>query len=158
MINKYIVRLGLSVLVTVVCTLFFSSCFHNDGNIGVYFGSWQIEKVEIDGEPVTSYRGHTMISFQSSLFDLTDIDGNGSIKGIWSEKGDLLTLRGAEETATRQDADGNAIFPLTTGFGSGTDNDLTIQLNIVRKSKKEMIWTRTDEQGRTWRYVLKHLL
>lgn len=158
MTKNKILRICFSGLVAFVCSLIFTGCFHNDGDIGVYFGSWVIEKIEIDGNPDTNYKGHTMISFQSSLFDLTDVDGQGGIMGLWSEKGAELTLRGAEETATRKDADGNPIFPLTTGFGSGTDNDLTIHLEIIKKTKKEMIWQRTDDEGRVWRYVLRHLL
>ncbi len=158
MTNRNIYRSGLIGAVAVILTLLLGGCFHNDGDIGVYFGSWVIEKVEVDGVADADYDGHTMISFQSSLFDLTDVDSGATIMGLWSEKGSELTLRGAEETASVKDPAGAPLFPPTTGFGRGDNDDLTVTLDIVKKTKKQMIWTRTDSEGRKWRYVLRHLL
>lgn len=156
--NKSIFRSGLIGFIALFCSFLIGGCFHNDGYIGVYFGSWLIEKIEIDGEPDPGYKGHTMISFQSALFDLTDLDGGGTILGLWEDKDHVITLRGAIETASRKDSDGNPIFPITTGFGSGTDNDLTVRLDIVRKDSGKMVWKRTDSDGRVWKYTLKHVL
>ncbi len=157
-IHTHILRPAVIGLVALVCSLVLGGCFHNDGYIGVYFGSWVIEKITIDGEPDPNYKGHTMISFQSSFFDMTDLDGGGQILGIWEDKDKVLTLQGAAETASRKDADDNPIFPTTTGFGSGTDHDLTVRLDIVRKDSSKMVWERTDSRGRVWKYTLSHVL
>lgn len=148
----------LACLLTVVCSLLLGGCFQNDGYIGVYFGSWVIETIEIDGEKDRAYNGHTMISFQSSFFEMSEAGGGGVIQGIWKENGDVLMLHGAEETAKQFDKDDNPVFPLSTGLGSGLDNDLVIYFNIEKKTSKRMVWTRTDSEGRTWRYSLRHLL
>lgn len=152
------ILLSLFTLVALCLSLGLSGCFQNDGYIGVYFGSWVIEKIEIDGEKDEAYNGHMMISFQSSMFELAEAGGGYAIQGIWKETGDELMLHGAEETARQWDSAGNAIFPNPVGMGRGDNDDLIVRLHIEKKTSKRMVWTRTAPDGRHWRYTLRHLL
>ena len=150
-----------AILLAFAGSVMMTACFQNDGYIGVYFGSWVFEDITVDGEPVRNpvndeeYNHHLCISFQSSFFELAMGGGGQKIQGIWKENDGEITLHGAEETATDKDpATGEGIFPWQMGFGTS----LIETLKIEKKTKKRMVWTRVDSEGRLWRYELRHLL
>ncbi len=153
----------------------FAGSTQNDGYIGDYFGCWVFDSITIDGEPEPGYDGNLMIAFQSSIFQmdlvLNDLviddegkfvpQGGQMIMGIWDEKGSALTFRGDPKQCNHfVDPAGDRLpcFPDMSGFGTGVDGDLTATVTIEKKSGDRMVWTRTDDQGRLWRYSLKHIL
>ncbi len=48
-----------------------SSCTHNNGDIGFWFGTWQVDKILLDGQPDTTYTKHNMFfQFQTAYFKI----------------------------------------------------------------------------------------
>lgn len=157
---------AISASLVMILAFAMTGCFQNDGYIGVYFGSWVFEDITVDGEPLVNpatgeeYNHHLMISFQSSFFEIATAGGGDGIQGIWEENGNTIQLHGAEETASARYPDPEnpeatiGEFPWQLGFG----HSLIEVLDIVSKSKKRMVWTHVDEQGRLWRYSLRKCL
>ena len=174
--KRTILNKALCALVALIGSLTLCGCSQNDGYIGEYFGSWVFDEITVDGEPEAGYEGNLMISFQSSLFqmdlvvDVLEVDDEGKyvnnggemIMGIWKEEGRTLTFsvypKQCNHKITNKDGKPVPAFPDMSGFGSGTDDNLTVTLTIEKKTSDRMVWTRTDAGGRLWRYTLRHLI
>ena len=61
-------RLAIYLLIAVAAMVTLSSCSHNNGDIGYWFGLWHLDTVEIDGTPVADYDGNTYFLFQGKVF------------------------------------------------------------------------------------------
>lgn len=74
-----------------------SSCTHNNGDIGDYFGMWKLETITIDGEKDSEYEGNVFWRFQNEVIGMTRVNeemhaSSGSY-GTWKElEGDVLQL------------------------------------------------------------------
>lgn len=60
----------------VAFSLMLSSCTHNNGDIGIWFGTWHVEKITHadSDEPVASYHGTHFMQFQSSVIRIVATD------------------------------------------------------------------------------------
>ena len=47
-----------------------SSCSHNNGDIGYWFGLWHLDAIEVDGVPDDGYDGNYYFLFQGKVFCL----------------------------------------------------------------------------------------
>lgn len=45
-----------------------SSCSHNNGDIGYWFGLWHLDSIEVDGVTDDAYDGNYYFMFQGSVF------------------------------------------------------------------------------------------
>ena len=54
----------------------FSACSHNNGDIGIWFGTWHVEKITHvhNGEPVATYKGRHFMQFQNNIIRVTTND------------------------------------------------------------------------------------
>lgn len=59
-------KLPLVILLFVAAAI--TSCTHNNGDIGPWFGTWRLDNITVDGEPDTSYEGNIFFMFQSQVF------------------------------------------------------------------------------------------
>jgi hypothetical protein len=51
-----------------------TSCTHNNGDIGIWFGSWKVESITVDGTNVADYKGNIFFMFQSNVFNMREVD------------------------------------------------------------------------------------
>lgn len=58
---------GMFFMVTVLLSSL--SCTRNDGDIGLWFGMWQVTNIEIDGRPDEGYRGNVVLKFQNDVME-----------------------------------------------------------------------------------------
>lgn len=144
-----IIKIASCVLIMVMSTLVISlsSCRHPDGNIGHLLGNWQIEKIEVDGTPLSDYKGNIMISFQGELFLLAYIDGLETF-GTWSDTDDSFNLRADYNAGAAKE------WPKELGFGS----DRVLSFDLLEKKSKQMTWRRVNFEGKVYTYYLKKLL
>lgn len=86
-----------------VCLLAFMAvvlpgCTRNNGDIGNWFGTWQMTEVAADGEPQHSYERNIFWKFQNDIIVLVKVqtsEGEHSRDdrwGTWEETGDRLLL------------------------------------------------------------------
>lgn len=125
----------------------FTSCTQVDGNIGGWFGTWVIEKIEIDGEKDTAFRGEVLISFQGELFNTSEVDGK-ELYGKWSENDGLLHLDGSFNAGSLKE------WPAGLGFGS----DMKVTLKMLEYPGKRMKWSMMCSDGKERVYYLRKLL
>ena len=79
-------------LIALLALVGLSGCTHNDGDIGIWFGTWQVEQITCDGEnlPDTYYNPSTVplyFQFQGDTRHNQLVD-----YGTWSEDGDKMTI------------------------------------------------------------------
>lgn len=54
-----------------------SGCTRNNGDIGVWFGKWQITEMRVDGEPVEEYEQRFFMEFQNDIIRLVWVGPTG---------------------------------------------------------------------------------
>lgn len=72
-----------------------ASCTHNNGDIGVWFGLWKLERLTIDGKNDKDYTGNIFFEFQNTtLGQLMMHDGHNYTQmiGEWHESDNQLTI------------------------------------------------------------------
>lgn len=72
-----------------------NACTHNNGDIGVWFGSWHVEKIAnvATGEPVEGYDGRYFMQFQSSVIRIVATDSLHNYEqsfGMWDDSDEGL--------------------------------------------------------------------
>ncbi|MBR5119135.1 MAG: lipocalin-like domain-containing protein [Muribaculaceae bacterium] len=67
-------RLVKHIILTVTLLLSLSSCTHNNGDIGYWFGLWHLDSIEVDGTLDTDYDGDTYLMFQGKVFCIRIVD------------------------------------------------------------------------------------
>lgn len=63
----------LSYLILSILMLAFSSCTHNDGDIGILFGTWKVTSVTINDRPMDSYSGGMFFAFQNDVVGVKNL-------------------------------------------------------------------------------------
>lgn len=135
-----------TVLTLGVIAMLLNSCTQPGGNIGVYFGSWVLESITIDGEDAPDYTIPVCLSFQSNIFDMAMID-YPELVGVWEETDGYLTLTAEKEWQPEEIHH----YPPVMGWGDYG----TVTLLILRKSDKHLDLHWTDPEGRVWKYYFK---
>ena len=67
-------RLASYIILAIAATISLSSCSHNDGDIGYWFGLWHLDSIEVNGTPVPDYEGNTYFMFQGKVFCIRCVD------------------------------------------------------------------------------------
>ena len=83
-IHRYLVCL------VIMLPFIFGACTHNNGDIGIWFGTWHVEKITYvaSGEPVASYHGTHFMQFQSSVIRIVATDSLHNFEqsfGVWDD-------------------------------------------------------------------------
>ena len=141
---KHLTQLfGMVLLVTLA-----AGCTHNNGDIGSWFGTWNVERIEIDGVAQADYQGQYFFQFQSTVFCVRKVDEQRTDYledyGRWSEDGDVLTI--AFPDASVAYVDFSALLD--------ADNRFT----MVERGNRSVVLTRTDGKGRLQRLTLKKIV
>lgn len=74
----------------IVLPFIFGACTHNNGDIGIWFGTWHVEKIThvASGEPVATYHGTHFMQFQSSVIRIVATDSLHNYEqsfGVWDD-------------------------------------------------------------------------
>jgi hypothetical protein len=74
--------------------LILSGCTRNNGDIGNWFGKWQIMSIAVDGTPEANYQPQYFMEFQNNIVKLTWLAPNGyehetyTAYGTWQQPAD----------------------------------------------------------------------
>lgn len=74
-----------------------TGCTCNNGYIGDWFGTWHLEKIQIEGNDLADYQGNIFWQFQSNVINMSELTPGGYHErenhwGTWSENGKMLSL------------------------------------------------------------------
>lgn len=137
-----------SVLLVLVLSVMLPSCLHNGGDIGIWYGTWNITAVEVDGVTLPQPQGyHFSLNFQSNIVELLKVtdrhDMNQMSYGNWEEEGERMRWTfGAD------------FWPLPEVPGIDADNEFT----IIERSAGKVRLKKVTEAGVTYVYTLKKLV
>ena len=129
-------------LITLVLLLGLSSCTHNEGDIGIWFGTWQIEDVdcaELDLADTYYDPASAAIyfQFQGKMCTVIYIDNKHNQLvdyGTWSEDGDKMTISFPD-----QDVAYNLLLDqLAQG---STDNTFHFVVNRQSDQRVQLVYT-----------------
>lgn len=127
-----------------VVVLVLGSCTRNHGDIGIWFGTWQVESITAGGTPVT-IGGDYFFQFQSHVFRVSLVRDHEQVVesfGTWEENEDGHTM-----TVSFPDPDTYYIqMP-----GLETDNHFT----VTDATSRHATFTKTDTTGTSYTYHLK---
>lgn len=124
-----------------------AACTHNNGDIGLWFGTWQVEEITVDGVTNEDYDGQSlMFSFQSDVFQMRLIEEmheSNVVFGNWSDNGNAtITVTFPEDIFQPQ--------PISRMEKS---NLLTVEKITSKNATLRM----TTSSGSTVLYRLKHI-
>lgn len=133
------------ILIFIAMLLPLSSCLHNNGDIGPWFGQWKVTEVQINGERDPKYKGDGFFCFQSSTFKLVqsypEDNSATSIFGNWEEKDGYISVLFHD----REDS------PWLRGY---FHLDKKSMLTVVKR-KGDKVLKYTAEDGNEYTYFLK---
>lgn len=133
--------LGLILTVTMLISL--AGCSRNNGDIGVWFGLWKVESVEVDDAPDADYGGNLFFQFQSTVFNMRMVSDRHVYTdrfGNWEEADGVLKITFPDERYVP--------FEVTR---MGRECRLTIE----KKTGKEIVLSFVQaETGKTVRFRL----
>ena len=67
-------RLATHILVSIIAVVALSGCSRNNGDIGLWFGLWHVDSIEVDGVPDEAYDGNYYMLFQGKVFCIRWVD------------------------------------------------------------------------------------
>lgn len=127
----------------------------DNGYIGIYYGTWRVEKYTIDGEKQSNELiDNTTVSFQNATVVIqTVIDSYMSADtryGTWKEDGDIFTLN-----FTHHDNSINVgEHPYAAPFWLGMTSVEPMIMHKTTYNKKRFSLTWTDSEGHIKVYTL----
>ena len=92
------IYLPVRTLLILVMSVIFCGCTHNNGDIGQWFGTWQITSIDINGSAEKDYHGNMFWKFQNNIIEMVLLDveePDATIActwGTWAEDADCLLL------------------------------------------------------------------
>lgn len=126
-----------------------AGCTRNNGDIGKWFGKWQLQEMTIDGEPdATIAQGQYFWDFQNDIIRIDCVAPNGYDHevyyciGTWNQSSDnALTLDFSH-------TDDSGVFHRPFGI-LHFPSDKPFTLTILSESGKECTLKRVDEASAT---------
>ncbi len=88
----------LIIVLTLPLMFLLNSCTRNNGDIGPWFGMWQLMEIQTDGVPDADYKQNIFWSFQNDVFSMNWQGVNPGeliriqVWGTWSEHDGVLAL------------------------------------------------------------------
>ena len=141
-----------------------TSCTHNNGDIGDWFGHWKLNTITVDGMVDDSYEGNIFFSFQGGVFAQILVKPNHGAGMLdrhyanWEDHGSYIIINYPYHT----DENGNPVYnengelkapfkPLPVTRMSIGDNTI----NVDRKKGNDLQLSMTDADGHTVVYNLE---
>lgn len=140
------------ILSALLIFLTLSGCTTNNGDIGDWFGMWQLDSITIDGEPDTGYEGDQVWMFQSEVFCMRTIGPMHAVTsswGTWSADEKILTLDFSHSEANEDKIGDYTPFP-SSHLVKGVN-----RLSIDRMTSRTLILSMTTPTA-TYTYHLTH--
>lgn len=142
-------KLTIAVLAAVILSMLSAGCTHNNGDIGPWFGTWQVSRIEADGVPLPDYSGNVVLKFQNHVMESRVQSENHSYSAYW---------------CSWSETDGALKLEITPGDdSSGYVDELMIPwtpVNILRirsQTGKSACLSRLSDEGVEYTYYLKKL-
>lgn len=139
-------------LTTLLLTL--SGCTRHNGDIGPYFGTWHVEKIEADGKEDDEYNDNLFFKFQSDVICMVVVNDAAHTRneywGTWSEDGNVLTLTYTYSDDKTQPGHSQYAPPAISHLPAGVS-----KLDIVRLKGDEMQLKYVSPNEITYKYYLK---
>ena len=113
-----------------------SGCTRNDGDIGPWFGTWQVTFITIDGVPDADYDGTVIMKFQNSILSSMTYNPEHSpttFNAQWSCRDDVMTILIPDDTSG-----------LAPGLGLPWLPELTLRVLQISGKRAELQWTDPD--------------
>lgn len=143
-------------LYILLLTAILSSCTRNDGDIGDWFGTWHLDKIEVDGSPSPTYDGDIFWQFQNTVFcmkKVTELHDYIPRWGTWAQPSpSILELDFTHHDSSHDE--GSAFyspFPET-----GIEPDAVSRLDIISFSSSSLSLEYVSPRGVIFRYYLSH--
>ncbi|MDE6199232.1 MAG: lipocalin-like domain-containing protein [Muribaculaceae bacterium] len=115
-----------------------AACTRNNGNIGDWFGEWQLKSIEINGQDDTGYAGDVLWKFQNNIVEMVAVSTGGhthiSHFGTWMADDRTLTLDFTHSDDLNPAGSDKYSPPSQTMLPAGVT-----QLTIVKLSSSEII-------------------
>lgn len=138
----------------IVLMAVFGGCTQNNGHIGKLFGSWGLELMTVDDQPVVfEDGGFATMSFQSNIVMAIYNDKyHNSLKsyGTWKRFDSVLQFD--FEHKSNNDIPGTGAFapPVWLQFPAGVSDFVIVEL-----SDSKLWLMRTDDNGKQYVYIFK---
>ena len=139
-------------LLILFSALLFAGCTENNGDIGNWFGMWQVTEIKINGIMDEDYVGNTVLKFQNDVMEnMTQYDHHDTMNCFvkWRESGDRLIFEIPETTDE------------TALYGYVPELLLSwlpiIEMKVVNLTGKTAELSYTGESGVTITYYLKKI-
>ena len=133
----------LNILLIILMAMSLGSCTRNHGDIGIWFGTWQVEQITEGGVP-KSVDGNYFFQFQNKVFRVSKVSGHDDLIesfGTWEENGDKMTI---------SFPDPNVFYIQMPGLE--VHNDFT----VTTTSSREVTFTKTESTtGTIYTYRLR---
>ena len=129
-------------IISLLIVLLMGSCTRNHGDIGIWFGTWHVEQITADGNPV-NVEGDYFFQFQNKVFRVSQVYGHNEMVesfGTWSEGGNTMTVDFPDPTVYY------IVMP-----GLEAHNSFTVSAT----SSSEVTFTKTNADGFIYSYRLK---
>ena len=129
-------------IISLLIALLMGSCTRNHGDIGIWFGTWHVEQITADGNPV-NVEGDYFFQFQNKVFRVSQVYGHNEMVesfGTWSEDGNTMTVDFPDPTVYY------IVMP-----GLESHNSFT----VTTSSSHDVTFTKTNADGFIYSYRLK---
>jgi len=136
-----------TLMIMVAAIVSMTSCTHNNGDIGPWFGLWHIESVQKDGAAINGYNGTNFFAFQTSVFQLRytdDYQTEQQTTGMWQDLGNEITVTFPDQ-----------IIIWTQFYGIDMTKDAVNRFKVESITGKDMVLTLASSDGHNYRYILK---
>ena len=131
----------------VASMLAMTSCTENNGDIGLWFGTWHVEQIDMDNSPIDGYMGNDFFQFQSTVFQLRytdDLHTEKQTTGRWQDNGNEIVVTFPDEKLVW-------VFL----YGIDMSKDAANHFKVESLTSKEAVLELKATNGHTYRYHLK---
>lgn len=149
---KTLTRIILLLATTMSALSVTTSCTRNNGDIGDWFGRWEIMEIDADGTPVPGYEPRFAFAFQNDIVCISYY-GEYAEKidrwATWSQPADNMLLIDTNHSDDSGD-DRYRVFDALHMTPAGATS-----FNIVHSSGKDVTLSQTASDGITYTYILR---
>ena len=129
-----------------------AGCTHNEGDIGIWFGTWHVDSATAEGV-TTDYQGGVFLQFQTTLVcaratGVTHPERNDY--GRWTDDGSVLTIEFPDEHVAYD----YVLRDLGMDLGDYAGPHV---FEVTSRSSKRVTLVYTDASSRRWTLVLNKL-
>lgn len=143
----------LSLIIFGIVALLSTSCTHNNGNIGFWFGTWQCSEITVDGKTDVNYSGNMFFKFQTNVCDILIVSTHNDFTQYFAEfkpqDNGTIILDCSHTAGTDDFQDYDFEIPDGLPFVKGE--------NIIKynKTSNRKVLLTFENDGKTYIYTLK---